>query len=606
MAPLPDLGVAWPDLAAPIVPAQATAATGPVADQTRRYDVDLIGIDDLDSAFRTRFNQLSSLKTNEGKSANAAQIDRRARDDEALVRQLLRAAGHYDGTVTTEVSNTQSEVTVRITIDAGPAYTFSSVTLPGLDQAGAPAADLQRDFRIKPGDAADADAVIAAVAAFRSDLGNRGYPFAHVDEPDITVDHDAAKATLALAVTPGPLAHIGRITVSGNRQLFTPAHLGDIARFHTGQTYDAARIDDLRRALIQTGLVSSVVITPVKTANPGIVDIDVKIDRAPPRTIAGELGYGTGEGIRAEASWTHRNLIQPEGAVTFRGVAGTREQSLGGTLRMSNFRGRDQVLTAQAVAAHTNLNAYDAKTLTLGVGIERQSNIIFQKKWTWSVGTEYLASDERDTIEATGQPRRRTFLVAALPASLAYDGSDDLLNPTRGWRLGGHVSPEVSLQSGTHTYVKLQLDGSAYQPFVDGKYVLAGRFRFGSIQGTKRDNIAPSRRFYAGGGGSVRGYGYQDIGPIDVNGDPVGGRSLSEFSIETRVRFGTFGVVPFLDAGNLHSGSLPKLSGMRYGAGLGVRYYSSFGPIRVDVGTPLNRRAGDARVAVYVSLGQAF
>jgi len=104
----------------------------------------------------------------------------------------------------------------------------------------------------------------------------------------------------------------------------------------------------------------------------------------------------------------------------------------------------------------------------------------------------------------------------------------------------------------------------------------------------------------------VRGFGYQNIGPLDVTGDPVGGRSLAEFSLEARVRFGNFGVVPFLDAGNVYSSAVPKMTGLRYGAGIGVRYHTNFGPIRVDLGTPINRRKGDARLAVYVSLGQAF
>ena len=109
------------------------------------------------------------------------------------------------------------------------------------------------------------------------------------------------------------------------------------------------------------------------------------------------------------------------------------------------------------------------------------------------------------------------------------------------------------------------------------------------------------------GGGSGRGYGYQEIGPRDVNNDPVGGRSLAEFSVETRIRFGqSFGIVPFFDGGNLYAPALPDFTGLRYGTGIGVRYYSSFGPIRVDVGTPLNPRRGDSRIAIYVSLGQAF
>ena len=227
------------------------------------------------------------------------------------------------------------------------------------------------------------------------------------------------------------------------------------------------------------------------------------------------------------------------------------------------------------------------------------------EEWTWSYGAELTASKEDDTVKATGAPRRRQYLTGALPSSLSYDGSDDLLNPTRGYRLAARVSPELSLQGSAFGYVKAQVDGSTYVP-LGGRTVIAGRARFGSIIGASADRIAPTRRFYAGGGGSVRGYGYQKIGPLDVNGDPAGGRSLAEFSIEARVRFGDFGVVPFLDAGNLYTAKLPSFQHLRYGAGLGVRYYTSFGPIRVDVGTPINRRSGDSRIAVYVSLGQAF
>jgi translocation and assembly module TamA len=260
----------------------------------------------------------------------------------------------------------------------------------------------------------------------------------------------------------------------------------------------------------------------------------------------------------------------------------------------------------QVSAAHTQRDAYDARTYSLSGDLERQTNIFFQKTWTWSLGGELLASDERDVIAATGQARRRTFLIAAAPTSLNYDGSDDLLNPTRGFRLGGRISPELSLQGSAFGYTRAQVDASAYAQVKDG-VVLAGRTRLGTILGAPREQVAPSRRFYAGGGASVRGYGFQSIGPRDPNNDPIGGRSLIEFAIEARVRlFGNFGLVPFVDAGNISTAGLPDFSGLRYGAGLGLRYYSSFGPIRVDVGTPINPQRGDTRIAVYVSLGQAF
>jgi translocation and assembly module TamA len=287
-------------------------------------------------------------------------------------------------------------------------------------------------------------------------------------------------------------------------------------------------------------------------------------------------------------------------------VAGTQEQLIGAVLRRNNFLRRDQVLNAQFAISHIDRAAYDARTTILAGSIERQTNLIWQKKWTWSAGAELVATDERDVDIASGMTRRRTFFIGALPASLSYDGSNDLLDPTTGYRLALRVSPEASLQSGTFGYARTQIDASLYQPFTP-TVTLAGRVRLGTIIGAGRDSIAPSRRFYAGGGGSVRGYGFQRLGPRDpVFDDPIGGRSVTEFAIEARIRRGNWGIVPFLDGGNISTSPLPKFDNLRFGAGIGVRYHTRFGPIRVDVGTPLNRRSGDSRVAVYVSLGQAF
>lgn len=618
---MPDLGVDWPDLddatdTAPMPSVDTAAGTEPVAptpavetpvdaDREQRYAVVLEGLDEIDDdRIRNGFEALSTLQANQKAGANTAQIDRRAREDEATLRDLLRAEGYYGATVATRVEEAQGRVLVRLVVDPGPLYTFSEVMVDGLVTAGTDAAEARSAFTVKPGDPVRAEAVIAATRRLAQRLADHGFPFASVPEPEVTIDHADHEGLLALQVEPGMHARFGEIRLEG-RPPFSARHVSRIARFKPGDVYNASDLDDLRRALIATGLVSTVSIAPRKTAEPDIVDVAVALEPAPMRTIAGELGYGTGEGLRVAASWTHRNLIRPEGAVTFRAVAGTREQYLGSSLRRSNFKRRDQVLTAQVFVSHVKRSAYDARTFTVSGGIERQTNIIWQKKWTWSVGPELTTTDERDTIVATGASRRRTFYIAALPGSLAYDGSDDLLDPKKGFRLAGRVSPEVSFRSGSFGYARAQVDASFYQPF--GKsIVLAGRTRIGTIAGARRDQIAPSRRFYSGGGGSVRGYGYQDIGPRDVDNDPIGGRSISEFSLEARVRVGDFGIVPFIDGGNIYTDVLPTFGGLRYGTGLGVRYYTSFGPIRVDVGTPLNRRAGDSRIAVYVSLGQAF
>jgi translocation and assembly module TamA len=604
LADMPDIGVAWPELPAEPAGAEQNRA---VAIGETRYGWRIDGIEDASTPLlRQRFAELSVLDQNDGEPANAAQLDRRAREDSALLVTLLRGEGYYDAEVEPRIDTADGRPQVVLTATPGPIYRLKQVNVVGVEAAGDKSDALRAALGVQPDDPVNADTITAGEAKLRAEVGQQGFPFAQIGEPVVTIDREARTATLDVNVDPGTPRVFGRIRANANNRVFDAGHVQEIARFKPGEPYSAAALDDLRRALVQTGLISVAEVKPVPGTTPETVDLDVRLEPAPPRTIAGEIGYGTGEGARVEASWTHRNLFPPEGAVTLRTVLGTQEQLGAVTFRRNNFEGRDRVLTAQVAATHTNRDAYEANTFTLSGSLERQTNIFFQKTWTWSLGAELVASDERDVIVSTGEPRRRTFFIGALPTSLTYDGSDDLLNPSRGFRLGGRFSPEFSFQGSAFGYARTQIDASAYVPIRDG-VVLAGRARLGTILGAPRDAIAPSRRFYAGGGASVRGYGYQSIGPRDPNNDPIGGRSLAEFAIEGRIKaFGNFGIVPFVDAGNIYTAGLPDLSGLRYGAGLGVRYYSNFGPIRIDVGTPLNPQPGDSRVAVYVSLGQAF
>lgn len=609
LAPLPDFGVAWPDLTVRD-PLEAEPSTAAPRDQSPRYAVVLAGVDDLPKV-RERFASLSVLRQNEGKPANAAQIDKRAHDDAELLDTIMRSEGFYDATVLTETkpATEGGRVVVTLTVVPGQQYKFESVDVRGIDGTGI-APQLETAYGIKPSTPVVAETVLGGQALLIEKLSRSGYPFAKVADPAIVIDHETRAAALDLNVDPGGKRTFGAIRYEGGTPPFSARHAEVIARWAPGDLYDQYLVDDFRRAVVATGLVSQVRTRPVEGTTPGTVDMMTTLDAAPFRTIASEVGYGTGEGFRVEASWQHRNLIQPEGAVTLRGVAGTREQLLGATLRMGNFRRRDQVLNARLLASNQNLAAYQAMKLELAGSIERQTTIIWQKPWSYSFGGEVLFSSERNLDIARGALVRRQFYIAALPATLSYDESDSLLDPTRGFRLAARVSPEVSLQSNVFGYVRVQLDGSYYRPVGD-RVVLAGRARLGGIAGASQFDIAPSRLYYAGGGGSVRGFGYQLLGPLNAANEPIGGRSLAEFSLEARIRLpifnGSFGVVPFIDAGNVYESSVPDFAnGLRFGAGLGLRYYSNFGPIRIDVGTPLGRRADESVIAVQVSLGQAF
>src|SRR4029079_14690682 len=227
------------------------------------------------------------------------------------------------------------------------------------------AAKLRAAFGVKPGDPVIATDVIAAGVALTTALGEEGFAEAKVGEQDIEVNHQTHLATLSLPVAPGPVARFGAIRVSGQPP-FSASHVGIIARFKPGDPYKRSDVDDLRRALIATRLVSNATITLAPVQGGRVVDLDVHLEPAPSHTIAGEIGYGTGQGFLIEGSWTDGNFFNPEGALTLRGILGSKEQLAGVQFRRSNFLQRDQTLDLQVTASHQKFDAYEARTVSVG------------------------------------------------------------------------------------------------------------------------------------------------------------------------------------------------------------------------------------------------
>lgn len=579
--------------------------------------------------FIARFKDLSTIEELED-DGNVGRLVAQANADEALLERLLRIYGYYDAQVYRSVGGTEGTQaaaaaatagdaatgapSVRFDIVPGPQYALAQIDLGGLASAGADFPPLRAAFKPQSGDPLLSDAIVAGRYSLDEALGETGYPFATIDDPELLVDHDRREGDLDMAVAPGGKYNFGRVT-SNLPRFMSGKHLEDIARFEAGDLYQRSLELDLRRAILATGLVASAQVTPTEVTapadgQPGTVDLAVEMTPAKLRTVAGSVGYGTGEGFKVQGSWEHRNLFPPEGALRVRGIAGTQEQLLGVTLTKNNFRGRDRILTVDAFASTIDYQSYDARTVSLIGRFEQVSTLLFQKPFTYGVGLELVATQESEVKSGTTAGPRQTFFIAAIPAQAQVDTSDSLLDPTRGFRLGGRVSPEISRQNGDNsTYLKVQFDLSYYRPVTDS-VVFATRARVGSIVGADLTDIAPSRRFYAGGGGSVRGYGYKAIGERNTLGEPNGGRSLVELSAEARIRTGLFdgalSVVPFVDAGVVNEGTTPSFEDIRLGAGIGVRYHTGFGPLRLDVGIPLNPQPGDAKFGVYVALGQAF
>ncbi len=574
-----------------------------------RYTTVLEGLDAV--GLSARFRTLSALEDGDGEAANATMVAARAREDESLAVRLMQSIGYYDGTaISTIEQNPRNSGNVRATITATPGSLYRLGTVRIVSDPTVPAGLIDAELNLNPGDPIQADRIQGAEANVSIRLPQQGYPFLKLGDRDILLDEETHFADYTLPVDLGPRASFGKVVTEGRRQVFDVEHIELLRRYLPGQIYDSRAVDDLRDALIATSLFSTVSVEPIRTGKPGpegteIVDLRVRQTAGRPRTLAGELGYSTGQGIRLEGSWTHRNFFPPEGALIASGVIGTQEQGISGTFRRSNAGRRDRTFQVIAAANHSDYAAYESYTTTFSVRWSRDSTPVWQKNWTYFYGAELVGSNEDRYNFNKGARDRGTWLIAAIPGFIGFDASDNLLNPTRGFRIKANVSPETSVRGTARPYARLMLEGTGYFP-ITRNIVLGGRARVGSIPGIARDDLPPSRRYYAGGGGSVRGFGYQELGPRSPDGRPVGGRSLNEFAIEARYRFGNLGIVPFVDAGQVYEGLYPTGQNLRFGAGIGGRIYTNFGPLRVDIATPIARKPNESKVALYVSIGQAF
>jgi translocation and assembly module TamA len=623
---LPDPPVTDPLLDEPLPPIEGFDAEPPPApteaaddSETKRarYIYRIDGLDDegdnngIYRGVRNRFRDLSALEDGDGRAENRAVVGVRGREDQQLLVDILTSEGFYDATVAISAETPAKDgdpIIMVLTAVPGKRYFLDKIIFeaPPVE----PVDLISSNFVPKTGDPIVADEIVAAEANISVKLPQNGYPFAKIGQRDILLDGELGTGDYTLPVEAGARSYFGEVITEGEKQAFDAKHIAILRRFKTGNLYDSRKVDDLRAALVATGLLSTVSVEPVATdatAPDGTpyANLLVKQEAGPQRTIAASAGYGTGQGFRAEASWTHRNLFPPEGALSVSGVLGTQEQAAAVSFNRSNAGRRDRNVEVVLSASHSNYDAFDAFTGRLAGTISYVSTPIWQKKFTYAFGLELLGTYESTFDFGTAMRDRKLYYVGAIPAQVGFDTSDDLLNPTKGFRLALRVSPETSLGNGARFYARTMLDGSYYQPFGDS-FVLAARARVGSISGTTRDSLPPSRRYYGGGGGSVRGFGYQQLGPRDPNGDPVGGRSVNEAAAEVRYRFGNFGIVGFVDAGQVYESSIPKFDNMRFGVGIGGRFYTNFGPLRLDVATPINRQPGESRITVYVSIGQAF
>ena len=317
--------------------------------------------------------------------------------------------------------------------------------------------------------------------------------------------------------------------------------------------------------------------------------------------------YATDVGMTLSTSWEDRDLFDHAETLTFTaaadGLGGTGTVAPGYDLKAvfakPDYDIRGQTLTVSLEALNQSLNAYSRTAEIAAVQLSRP----LTPHITISYGPSFVT--ERVYQNST----TRAYVLAQLPATLAYNTTDSVLEPTRGINASVSLTPTEPVSGTNSAPFLIAYAAAATYLAVEpgGRGIIAVRGQVGTIQGVSQFQVPADQRFYAGGSGTVRGYAYQTIGPLFPDDTPEGGLALDAFSLEFRQHISeNFGIVPFVDAGQVSAGSTPFTGRLRIGVGLGGRYYTSIGPIRVDFAVPMTRIAGDAAFEVYIGLGEAF
>lgn len=567
-----------------------------------RYVTSFEGLEGTELAALIEENS-AALADQDRPPPNDLALRRRAsRDVETLLR-VLRSQAHYRGSVTWELrAPVEPDGPKRLvfTIVPGPRYLLRSIRIDRLDGEPPPQLPSPRRLGLRAGEPATAQTILDAEAELLRQLRSQGYALATIGPREAVVDHEPAQMDLVLSVRPGPLASFGEVRIEG-AQGVAPGFIRNRLTFARGQRFDPALTDSSRRALLDTQLFSSVVLKPGDALDvDGQLPVDLVLSERPHRSIGGSVFVRTDEGFSVAGFWEHRNLWGAGELLRTDVTLGRTLTAIGARLRLPDLPDPKTALILSARLSDEDTNAYQSLSIALQGGFERR----IDERTVGTIGLAFRFAEIEDSA------KKDTHGLLSVPATLDWNGSDDLLDPTRGGRLFLLGQPFFDTLGAGTSFLKLRATYSHYWQIARSPtVVLALRGSIGSILGASVDGLPPDERFYAGGGGSVRGIAYQLASPLDANDDPTGGRSILELNGELRWRVNdTIGLVAFLDGGGAFESATPELGGdeFRLGAGLGLRYFTPIGPLRLDFALPLDPRSIDDAFQIYASIGQAF
>jgi translocation and assembly module TamA len=575
---------------------------------------------DLPPELATLLPQVSeAARGTEAPPTSRLAVRQRAERDVGALQQALRAEGYFDGTVSFRLEDPEDvpsagiverlegvgeaapQAVVVFEITPGSRYRFGELGIEVVGEGNGYQAPRPADLGLAAGEPARTQAVLDAEKALLEGARKAGFALAELGQREAVVDHATRTMDVTLAIEPGGRAAFGDVTFTGAEGIEIGFLRGRVP-FREGERFDPARLDESRDNLFDTNLFSTIIVRPAnELTRDGRLDVTYDLRQRPARSIGAELGYQTDIGPSVRLFWEHRNLFG--GGETFRAETNLSQPDQRATvsLRKPDFWRSRQSLLANATLERQDLDAYKSTSIGTGLGLERE----FSRQLKGSLGVAFRYA----AIEDRGEPEE-VFGLVSLPASLDWNFADDRFNPTRGGTVLVTAAPFTDVLGSERNFFKTRLTTTRYLKLLEApELVLALRASVGSIFGVDTGDVPADERFYAGGGGSIRGIAFQKAGELDEDNDPRGGRSLAEGSVELRTRLrNDLGFALFLDAGTVFDSPLPG-GGERilFGAGPGFRYFTPIGPLRIDLGFPLNPRSGvDDPFQLYISIGQAF
>lgn len=538
---------------------------------------------------------------------NRFEARRRARAAAEDAIAALRSEGYYAYRVEPDVSEAEPPRPL-VQIAPGPRFHLSE---PELGWIGPPPntqaqADAGKALSLTPGAPGRAADIIAAEGRVVAAVQKRGYADAVAEPREVIVDHADMSVRPNYRIAAGILVRLEGLAIApGSRT--NPAWVRHLAPWAAGDPYDPDDVAELERRLLDAGIYDSVTVAlapPEQASASGLRPVVVALSERKPRTIEGGASYSTSEGVGVNARWTHYNKLSRADTIALYGQVSDRDSRVGVDLSLPHWLQAQQTLKTGVAVYDVMTDAYDER----GVGVRADVTRRYGRTSYVTVGVSANATRSQELRVGTLTSLGRDLITVAALGDVLLDRSNDPLNPTRGWRGSARLEPTVIAGDTNLPYLRAVAQGTYYQSLDKaGHTVIAGRLRLGRIVNGTVDQIPASQRFYAGGGGSVRGFPYQGVGPRLADDTPKGGVFLAESSLELRQDLtAQWSFAAFVDAGTVGSGGPVDFRQLAVGAGLGARYNLGLVPIRIDLATPVARRRGQPLLQVYVSIGQSF